>query len=77
MTMRSEIGTEPEDPQATRARVRLGIVLQDKWKLETLIGVGGMAAVYAATHRNSKRFAVKILHADLSLYDDQIGRAHV
>jgi serine/threonine protein kinase len=64
MTMRSERDTEIEDPQATRARVRLGTVLQDKWKLESVIGVGGMAAVYAATHRNGKRVAVKMLHAE-------------
>jgi serine/threonine protein kinase len=31
------------------------------------LGIGGMAVVYAATHRNKKRFAVKLLHADLSI----------
>src|SRR5690606_36641701 len=28
----------------------------------TLIDVGGMAAVYAATHRNGNRVAIKVLH---------------
>ena len=42
-------------------------MLKDKWKLDSLIGVGGMAAVYAATHRNSKRVAVKMLHPELSI----------
>lgn len=37
-----------------------------KWKLDSLIGVGGMAAVYAATHRTGHRVALKILHADLA-----------
>ncbi len=41
-------------------------MLDDKWTLDRLIGVGGMAAVYAATHRNGARAAVKVLHADLS-----------
>src|ERR1700753_11154 len=56
----------PEDPQTTRARSRVGMVLQDRWTLDALLGVGGMAAVYAATHRNNKRVAVKMLHPEFS-----------
>ena len=41
-------------------------MLNDKWTLERLLGVGGMAAVYAARHRNGARAAVKVLHPDLS-----------
>jgi serine/threonine protein kinase len=71
MTMRSELDTAAEDPHAIRARVRLGTVLQDKWKLDAVIGVGGMAVVYAATHRNGKRVAVKMLHAEFC-HDEEI-----
>jgi tRNA A-37 threonylcarbamoyl transferase component Bud32 len=42
------------------------MVLQDKWTVESLLGVGGMAAVYAAKHRNGKRVAVKMLHAEFT-----------
>jgi serine/threonine-protein kinase len=56
-----------EDHHAERARARVGSVLDDKWTLDALLGVGGMAAVYAATHRNGKRAAIKILHADAAL----------
>jgi serine/threonine-protein kinase len=35
-----------------------------------LLGVGGMAAVYAATHRNGSRVAIKVLHAELSINPD-------
>jgi serine/threonine protein kinase len=63
-----------EDPQVTRATARLGMVLQDKWTLDALLGVGGMAAVYAATHRNGKRVAVKMLHAEMS-HDDEVRSA--
>jgi serine/threonine-protein kinase len=49
-----------------RAQARVGQVLKEKWTLDRLLGVGGMGAVYAATHRNKKRGAVKILHAELS-----------
>jgi serine/threonine-protein kinase len=41
---------------------RIGTVLGGKWTLERLLGIGGMAAVYAATHRTtSAEFAERIL----------------
>ncbi len=46
---------------------RIGTTLKRKWRIDSLIGVGGMAAVYAATHRNGNRVAVKILHTQLSV----------
>lgn len=42
-----------------RAATRVGAVLRGKWKLERVIGVGGMATVYAATHRNQSRVAAE------------------
>jgi serine/threonine-protein kinase len=39
---------------------RIGTVLDGKWKLERILGIGGMAAVYAATHRNGARAAIKL-----------------
>jgi serine/threonine-protein kinase len=49
-----------------RAEARIGTVIKDKWRLDRLLGVGGMACVYAATHRNNKRAAVKMLHREYS-----------
>jgi len=63
--------TLQDDPQVVRARGRIGVLLQDKWRLESLLGVGGMAAVYAATHRNGKRVAVKMLHEEFS-HDEEV-----
>jgi len=54
------------DDAESRANARVGSVLDDKWTLERLLGVGGMAAVYAARHRNGARGAIKLLHADLA-----------
>jgi len=54
-----------EDPDS-RSQERVGTMLNDKWTLERLLGVGGMAAVYEARHRNGARAAVKVLHPDLS-----------
>lgn len=50
------------DDADERATERVGSVLNDKWTLEKLIGVGGMAAVYAGLHRNGARAAIKVLH---------------
>src|SRR5580704_8880162 len=57
-----------------RAKGRLGAMLRNKWRLDSLLGVGGMASVYAATHRNGSRAAVKILHVELSARQDIRGR---
>jgi serine/threonine-protein kinase len=49
------------DPVVARAQARVGQVLRGKWRLDQLLGLGGIAAVYAAVHRNGKRVAVKML----------------
>jgi eukaryotic-like serine/threonine-protein kinase len=43
---------------------RIGTTLRDKWTLERLIAVGGMAAVYVAVHKIGRRDAVKILRSE-------------
>ena len=58
--------TRLTDPMVMRAQTRIGRVLKEKWRLDVLLGVGGMAAVYAATHRNGSRVAIKVLHPELS-----------
>src|SRR5258706_4140791 len=60
-----------DDDQQRRALSRIGRSLRGKLRLDALLGVGGTAAVYAATHRTGKRFAVKIIHPELML-DAQI-----
>ena len=59
---------------AWRAQGRVGAVLRNKWRLDRLLGVGGMAAVYEGTHRNGKRGAVKVLHLELSMHEDARAR---
>ncbi len=49
-----------------RATARLGSVLREKWSLDRLLGIGGMAAVYEASHRNGSRAAIKMLHLEYS-----------
>jgi eukaryotic-like serine/threonine-protein kinase len=62
------------EEQRKLANARLGSLLRDRWKIDGLLGVGGMAAVYRATHRNGKRVAIKILHADVSADTELRGR---
>jgi serine/threonine-protein kinase len=54
-----------ESSLVVAASARLGQSLRGKWRLDSVLGVGGMAAVYAATHRNGTRAAVKVLHQEL------------
>ena len=49
----------PTEEVASR---RVGTVIKGKWTIDALLGTGGMATVYAATHRNGQRAALKIMH---------------
>ena len=40
----------------------MGQMLNGKWTVDRLLDVGGMGAVYEATHRNGRRAAIKVLH---------------
>jgi serine/threonine protein kinase len=56
-----------EDPTVAQCRLRVGQLISGKWRLDALIGVGGMAAVYMATHRNGSVGAIKILHDEVAM----------
>jgi serine/threonine-protein kinase len=43
-----------------------GAILDGRWRIETLLGIGGMGSVYRAEHVHvGRKAAVKVLHADL------------
>src|SRR5688500_9255996 len=48
-----------------QAERRVGTVIGAKWRVDAMLGSGSMAAVYAVTHRNGARAALKILHPSL------------
>lgn len=64
---------DASDRIRTRATERLGTTLRGKYRLDAVLGTGGMAVVYRATHRNRAEFAVKMLLRELS--DDDETRA--
>jgi serine/threonine-protein kinase len=67
--------TEEEvDPLVAQCQQRVGAMLSGKWRLDALIGVGGMAAVYASSHRNGARAALKVLHAEFAGHQEVRGR---
>jgi eukaryotic-like serine/threonine-protein kinase len=53
------------NPYLKIAEERVGASAR-KWTLDRLLDVGGMAAVYAATHKNGNRVAIKVLHPQFS-----------
>jgi serine/threonine-protein kinase len=66
----SQRETMPPDHLEERARSRLGTILRGKYRIDRVLGAGGMAVVYKATHRNQAEFAIKMLHPELSLSED-------
>ncbi len=52
-----------------------------KWRVDSLLGSGSMAAVYAVTHRNGARAALKILHptlcADAAVCERFLGEGYL
>ncbi|WP_437481563.1 protein kinase [Sorangium sp. So ce1014] len=62
-----------DDERATCER-RVGTTLRGKWTIDRLLGIGGMAAVYAATHKIGRREAIKILHPEVARSKDLRAR---
>ena len=68
LPMMHDAAPEPVDDAVTRrAQARIGTVLRSKWRIDRILGIGGMATVYEGTHRNGKRGAIKMLHLELSV----------
>jgi serine/threonine-protein kinase len=63
----SGAGIQPQSSDhLDEANARLGRTIAGRWTLVSLLGVGGMASVYEARHRNGRKAALKILHPHVS-----------
>lgn len=56
-----------DDPKLEHCKARIGTVLRGKWHIDSLIGIGGMAAVYGVTNKIGWRGAIKILHREIAV----------
>ena len=67
---------EPEHEPDVEAQIyaRIGSVIRGKWRIDSVLGIGGMAAVYAATHRNGHKCAIKMLLPTFSAHKEVIQR---
>lgn len=55
----------PPNEELSRARLRIGLLIGGKWRVERVLGIGGMASVYYAVHQhNQRQVAIKILHQE-------------
>jgi serine/threonine-protein kinase len=64
----------PTSPATQAARARLGCRVDGRWRLDALVAVGGCSAIYAATHPNGHRVAMKIF--DIELTENPTAVAH-
>jgi serine/threonine-protein kinase len=62
------------DPAREFSLRQVGRTLANKWTIDRFIDMGGMAAVFAATHRNGKRVAIKMLLPAFAEHDEVRAR---
>jgi serine/threonine-protein kinase len=68
-------GLEPSRASSSEALGLVGRVLSERYRIEALIGEGGMGAVYLAEHvLMRKRLAVKVLHAEMTRLPEMVAR---
>jgi serine/threonine-protein kinase len=63
-----------DDEATQRAARRIGQVISEKYRIDQVLGVGSAAAVFAATHRNGNRVALKVLHREYSRREEVRSR---
>lgn len=57
---------QSDDELLTRCERRVGAVIDGTWQLRRLLGLGGMAAVYAAVDGTGRKAAIKLIHSHLA-----------
>lgn len=65
--------TDESAERVEQAATRIGSLLDERWEIESLLGLGGTAAVYAA-RAGGERVAVKVLHPELTRSQRAVDR---
>jgi serine/threonine-protein kinase len=68
---RADLGRRIAQAQASK---RVGTTLCNRWTIDGLIGIGGMAQVFRATHRNGRAVAVKVMRPELAVEPSFVER---
>jgi len=64
-----------DDDQSAERDALLGTVLAGRYRIEELIGSGGMGAVYRAEHVHMRKaVAVKVLHKEMTAFPEVVAR---
>jgi eukaryotic-like serine/threonine-protein kinase len=64
-----------DDEQSAERDALLGTLLAGRYRIEALIGSGGMGAVYRARHMHMRKaVAVKVLHKEMTAFPEVVAR---
>ena len=64
-----------DDEESAEPDVLLGTLLASRYRIEELIGSGGMGAVYRAEHVHMRKaVAVKVLHKEMTAFPEVVAR---
>jgi len=64
-----------DDDQSAERDALLGTVLAGRYRIEELVGSGGMGAVYRAEHVHMRKaVAVKVLHKEMTAFPEVVAR---
>ena len=70
-----EVEAGERDASEPGAEALVGTIISGRYRIERVIGEGGMGAVYQAEHTHMrKRVAVKVLHAEMSRMPEVVAR---
>jgi serine/threonine-protein kinase len=68
-------GAAKKRPHVSTAAAMVGKTLSGRYRLDRVLGEGGMGAVYEAEHTHMrKRLAVKVLHPEMSRLPEVVAR---